>query len=107
MVVLCQQVIASGQYSLTEDFKDIWKDGLNGAGKNGPESIFEMQATIGANGTNYYGVQWGTCQNIRQGGATNDWNLGWGWNQPTQKLETAWDSTDPGKRSNHFVFGSV
>ena len=80
VVALCQQVIASGQYSLTPDFKDIWKDGLNGAGKNGPESIFEMQATIGANGTNNYGVQWGTSQNIRQGGATNDWNLGWGWN---------------------------
>ena len=44
MVTLCQDVIASGQYSLAPTFPDIWKDGLNGAGKNGPESIFEMQA---------------------------------------------------------------
>ena len=103
VVALCQQVIASGQYSLTPDFKDIWKDGLNGAGKNGPESIFEMQATIGANGTNNYGVQWGTSQNIRQGGASNDWNLGWGWNQPTQVLVSAWDSTDP-RRDKTILF---
>jgi starch-binding outer membrane protein, SusD/RagB family len=103
VVALCQQVIASGQYSLTPDFKDIWKDGLNGAGKNGPESIFEMQATIGANGTNYYGVQWGTCQNIRQGGASSDWNLGWGWNQPTKVLVDAWDSTDP-RRDKTILF---
>ncbi|HEX4852418.1 MAG TPA: RagB/SusD family nutrient uptake outer membrane protein, partial [Puia sp.] len=80
VVVLCNKVINSGQYSLSANFTDIWKDGLNGAGKNGPESIFEMQATIGANGTNYHGVQWGTCQNVRQGGAGLEWNLGWGWN---------------------------
>jgi hypothetical protein len=103
VVALTQAVIASGQYSLTPDFKDIWKDGLNGTGKNGPESIFEMQATIGANGTNYYGVPWGTSQNIRQGGATNDWNLGWGWNQPTQVLVDAWDSTDP-RRDKTILF---
>jgi starch-binding outer membrane protein, SusD/RagB family len=105
VVALCQQVIASNEYSLTQDFKDIWKDGLSGAGKNGPESIFEMQATIGANGTNYYGVQWGTSQNVRQGGASADWNLGWGWNQPTQKLVDDWDSTDPRKTKTILFSG--
>ena len=40
---------------------------------------------------------WGTSQNVRQGGATNDWNLGWGWNTPTDNLVTAWDNTDPRK----------
>ena len=97
VVALCNQVIATGQYQLSANFVDIWKDGLNGAGKNGPESIFEMQASIGQNGTNYYGVQWGTSQNVRQGGASTDWNLGWGWNVPTQVLQNAWDSTDPRK----------
>jgi hypothetical protein len=97
VVTLCNQVIASGKYSLANNFPDIWKDGLNGAGKNGPESIFEMQATVGQNGTNDHGVNWGTSQNVRQGGASNTWNLGWGWNTPTQNLVDAWDATDPRK----------
>jgi hypothetical protein len=105
VVQLCNEVIASGQYQLLPNFVDIWKDGLNGAGKNGKESIFEMQASIGANGTNYYGVQWGTCQNVRQGGATNAWNLGWGWNTPTDNLVSAWDNTDPRKAATILYSG--
>ena len=97
VVTLCNAVISSGQYSLTSKFTDVWKDGLNGAGKNGPESIFEMQAWIGANGTNWNGTQWGTSQNVRQGGADVSWNLGWGWNTPTSNLVNAWDNTDPRK----------
>ena len=99
------QVIALNQYSLEPNFPDIWKDGLNGAGKNGPESIFEMQSNVGENGTSYYGVQWGTSQNVRQGGATTAWNLGWGWNTPTQVLQNAWDSTDPRKAQTILYSG--
>ncbi|MEO7311864.1 MAG: RagB/SusD family nutrient uptake outer membrane protein [Chitinophagaceae bacterium] len=102
---ICNQVIASGQYSLATNFPDIWKDGLNGAGKNGPESIFEMQCNVGLNGTANNGENWGTCQNVRQGGATNVWNLGWGWNVPTSKLETAWDNADPRKRQTILYSG--
>jgi starch-binding outer membrane protein, SusD/RagB family len=105
VVQLCNEVIASGQYQLLSNFVDIWKDGLNGAGKNGKESIFEMQASIGANGTNNYGVQWGTCQNVRQGGASLDWNLGWGWNTPTDNLVTAWSNTDPRKAATVLFSG--
>lgn len=105
VVSLCNQVIASGQYSLATNFTDVWKDGLNGAGKNGPESIFETQMLVGQNGTPNYGTQFGTSQNVRQGGATNAWNLGWGWNTPTQKLETAWDNTDPRKRQTILYSG--
>jgi starch-binding outer membrane protein, SusD/RagB family len=96
VIGLCNEVINSGQYDLIP-FVDIWKDGLNGAGKNGKESIFEMQAWVGQNGVPYKGVPWGTCQNVRQGGATNDWNLGWGWNTPTDNLVNAWDNSDPRK----------
>ncbi len=94
---LCAKVIASGQYTLASNFTDVFKDGLNGAGKNGPESIFEEQSFVGQNGANYNGVQWGTCQNVRQGGASVEWNLGWGWNTPTKNLVDAWDNTDPRK----------
>ncbi|PWT74602.1 MAG: RagB/SusD family nutrient uptake outer membrane protein [Bacteroidetes bacterium] len=105
VVSLCNAVINSGAYSLSPNFTDIWKDGLNGAGKNGPESIFEMQSSIGANGTNYHGVPWGTCQNVRQGGADLSWNLGWGWNTPTDVLVSAWDNTDPRKQMTILFSG--
>ncbi|MEO6357196.1 MAG: RagB/SusD family nutrient uptake outer membrane protein, partial [Ferruginibacter sp.] len=73
VVGLCNQLIQSQQYSLTTNFPDIWKDGLNGAGKNGPESIFEEQSYVGPNNTPNKGTQWGTSQNVRQGGASNAW----------------------------------
>ena len=105
VVGLCNQVIASGEYSLATNFPDIWKEGLNGAGKNGPESIWEMQAYVGPNNTPNKGSAWGTSQNVRQGGATNAWNLGWGWNTPTQKLVTDWDNTDPRKAATILYSG--
>jgi hypothetical protein len=105
VVGLCNQVIASNQYSLLPNFSDIWKDGLSGAGKNSLESIFEMQCNIGAGGANSNGTQWGTSQNVRQGGASVTWNLGWGWNAPTQNLVTAWDNTDPRKNETILFSG--
>ncbi|MFZ1369119.1 MAG: RagB/SusD family nutrient uptake outer membrane protein [Ferruginibacter sp.] len=105
VVSLCTQIEGSGQYELLSDFTDIWKDGLNGAGKNSKESIFEEQSYVGPNQTPWKGTQWGTSQNVRQGGASNVWNLGWGWNVPTQKLETAWDDTDPRKRQTILYSG--
>ncbi|MBS1669021.1 MAG: RagB/SusD family nutrient uptake outer membrane protein [Bacteroidetes bacterium] len=102
VVALCQTVINSGQYSLMPNFYDIWKDGVNGAGKNGAESIFEMNAYCGANAqaisTQNQGQDgWGTAQQVRQNGAPVAWNLGWGWNVPTDTLVKAWDNTDPRK----------
>jgi hypothetical protein len=105
VIQLCNEVIVSGQYSLANTFPEIWKDGLSGAGKNGPESIFEMNCNVGQNGTADNGVDWGTSQNVRQGGASNVWNLGWGWNTPTQKLETAWPATDPRKQQTILYSG--
>jgi hypothetical protein len=102
---LCGEVIASGEYSLTPAFTDIWKDGLNGAGKNGPESIWEMQSYVGPNGTNNNGASWGTCQQVRQGGASLTWNLGWGWNCPTDKLDAEWVATDPRKQMTILYSG--
>ena len=105
VIGLCQQVINSGEYSLSSTFAGVWKEGLNGAGKNGPESIFEMQANVGANKTNNNGSSWGTSQNIRQGGASVAWNLGWGWNTPTQNLVDAFDPADPRKNGTILFSG--
>ena len=101
VISLCNEVIASGEYSLLPNFSDIWRDGLSGAGKNSNESIFEMNSNVGqsavTNGAVDNGSNFGTSQQVRQNGATNDWNLGWGWNTPTQKLVDAWGDTDPRK----------
>ncbi len=106
---LCNEVIASGQYALLSNFSDVWKDGLNGAGKNSKESIFEMNSTVGqsavTNGAVDNGTDFGTSQQVRQNGATNDWNLGWGWNTPTQNLVSAWDDTDPRKEQTILYSG--
>jgi starch-binding outer membrane protein, SusD/RagB family len=100
VVSLCNSVILSAQYKLCTNFADIWRDqsGASQGGKNGPESIWEMQATDGAsaqtNSAVDYGSTWGTQQSVRGDGV---WNLGWGWNTPTQNLVTAWDNADPRK----------
>ena len=47
VVTLCNEVIASGEYTLVEHFPDIFKESPTGEGKNGPESIWEMQAWTG------------------------------------------------------------
>jgi hypothetical protein len=112
VIGLCNQVITSGQYSLLSDFSDVWRDGaggVGGAGKNSAESIWEMQAYEGngaqSNSSLDYGSFWGTCQQVRQNGASNDWNLGWGWNTPTQNLVDAWDDTDPRKQKTVLYSG--
>ncbi len=112
VITLCNAVISSGQYTLDPDFSDIWreyKNGTPGAGKNGPESIFEMQATVGqgaqGNSALDFGSDWGTSQQVRQNGASVAWNLGWGWNVPTQGLVSAWDSTDPRKSKTILYSG--
>jgi len=106
---LCQQIIGLGQYSLAPNFTDLWKAGPNGAGHNGPESIWETQTVVGQNAaTNSavdHGTMWQTCQGIRQGGASNDWNLGWGWNTPTQQLVDDWDNSDPRKNQTILFSG--
>lgn len=108
VVGICKEVIASTQYSL-QNFEDIWKDGVGGAGKNGSESIFETQCLVGQNGQSNskvdYGNQWGTCQSVRRNGAPVEWNLGWGWNTPTDNLVNAWDDSDPRKRKTVLFSG--
>ncbi|HEX2608331.1 MAG TPA: RagB/SusD family nutrient uptake outer membrane protein [Flavisolibacter sp.] len=109
VIGLCNQVITSGQYSLNPNFSDNFRDGLSGAGKNGPESIFEMQANVGQNGQSNgavdNGSDWGTSQQVRQNGATNNWNLGWGWNAPTQSLVDAFPDTDPREKQTVLFSG--
>ncbi|OLY94210.1 Starch-binding associating with outer membrane [Cnuella takakiae] len=104
VVSLCNLVTADG-YSLMPEFSDVWRE----SGENGPESIFEMQAYVGpgaaTNSALDNGSDWGTMQQVRRNGAPVEWNLGWGWNVPTDKLETEWPANDPRKQKTILYSG--
>ncbi len=89
---LCQEIINSNQYALFSPYWAIWKT----QNENCSESIFEVQCQQNANtaaGVNTtYWSWWGTEQGVRGSG---DWNLGWGWNNPTQNLVNAYEAGDP------------
>lgn len=91
-LTLLQQVINSGEYDL-----ENYSKAFNEEGENGKESIFEIQAHTppGASGTaqSLYSF-WGTSQGVR---GSADWDLGWGWNTPTQNLVDAYEAGDPRK----------
>lgn len=78
------EVIDSGIYSLDPDLVNLFEVG----GDNGVESVFEIQQLVTDNqiyDNNYY-----VSQGVR---GTGVWNLGWGFNVPTQNLV---DTFEPG-----------
>jgi len=87
---LAQQVIGSGQYSLFPSYFGIFKD----AGENCSESIVEWQNYMGPNRTDDHGSWYATCQGVRAANATG-WNLGWGWNTPTDAFVNHFEAGDP------------
>lgn len=87
---LCQEIISSGQFSLNPSYFGIFKD----AGENGVESILEWQNYNGPNRTDDYGSWYATCQGVRAANATG-WNLGWGWNTPTEAFVNSFETGDP------------
>ena len=95
---LAQSVILSNEYSLTPEYWQIWKT----AGENNKESIFEVQAYQSAGAADNYWSWWGTQQGIRGSG---DWNLGWGWNTPTQNLVDAYEAGDKRKAATILFSG--
>ncbi len=89
-LTLSKDVIASNQYDLEPNFGQLWTN----AGENSKERIFDIQAYQTAGRKDDYWSWWGTEQGIRGPG---DWNLGWGYNIPTQKLVDAFEPGDPRK----------
>ncbi|PKV48613.1 SusD-like starch-binding protein associating with outer membrane [Aquimarina sp. MAR_2010_214] len=81
---LTNEIIGSGEYGLTTNYEDIWKE----IGENNTESIFEIQAR---GETPTAGVQ---GYSVSQG-ARGEGGWGWGFNTPTQDLA---DSYEPGDR---------
>lgn len=96
---LCQQVINSPNgYQLYSDYFKLFTE----AGENSKESLFEIQAYIGPNGTNNLYSWYGIAQGVRGAG---DWDLGWGWNTPTQTLVDAYEPGDPRKDATILYSG--
>jgi hypothetical protein len=99
-LALSQQVIASGAYSLYSSYYGIFKD----AGENSSESIFEIQAYVSPNGSIRNGCVYATTQGVRASTASG-WNLGWGWNTPTDNLVAAYEAGDVRKGSTILFSG--
>lgn len=97
---LAEQVINSGTYALYPSYYGIFKD----AGENSSESIFEIQAYVSPNGAIDQGTIYATTQGVRAATATG-WNLGWGWNTPTDNLVNAFEPGDPRKGSTILFSG--
>ncbi len=95
---LTEQVMASNQYALYSPYWQIFKE----VGENSSESIFEIQGHVSANGVDNYGLIYATTQGIRQSTASG-WNLGWGWNTPTDALVNSYEANDP-RRAATILF---
>ncbi|HLQ99510.1 MAG TPA: RagB/SusD family nutrient uptake outer membrane protein [Sphingobacterium sp.] len=81
-----KSIISSGVYKLADDYSKIFTE----EGENNLESIFEIQALY--DGVQDYGVTYASRQGVRGSG---EWDLGWGWNIPHQRLIDAFEHDDP------------
>lgn len=92
------QIISSNNYSLVSNYRSQFTK----EGENGPESIFEIQAYYTP--TQNLGVQYAQVQGVRGAG---QWDLGWGWNVPTQKLVDEFETSDPRKAATILYSGQT
>lgn len=92
-------IISLNRYSLVKDFQSQFRR----TGENGPESIFEIQAYF-TQTEKTLGIDYAMVQGVRGGG---QWNLGWGWNVPTQKLVNEFEEGDPRKAATILYSGKV
>jgi hypothetical protein len=92
-------VIALNQYSLVSDYGSQFRH----EGENGPESIYEIQAFYTPSQTSL-GLEYATQQGVRGAG---QWDLGWGWNTPTQQLENEYEAGDPRRIATILYSGQV
>ncbi|HMO62459.1 MAG TPA: RagB/SusD family nutrient uptake outer membrane protein [Ferruginibacter sp.] len=102
-----KEVILTGQYSLASDYTKIFTED----GENNSESIFEIQCYEGPNQTDYYWNWYAVAQGVRGSG---EWDLGWGWNTPTESLVAAYPVGDLRKNAtilfsgeNDGIYGAV
>ncbi len=97
---LTDDVIASQEYSLMEDFGVMFEQ----ESQNTSESIFEIQSKDNGIEAGYAGSTGVGYPNFQGNRAAKDGAfVGWGFNNPTQNLVDAFDPTDP--RLSSTVYG--
>lgn len=92
-------VMTSGVYDLSTPYFKIFEEG----GENSKESVFEIQGTADASIPTNNGIQYTQVQSVRGSGV---WNLGWGFNSPSQLLADAYEANDP-RRARTILFTST
>jgi hypothetical protein len=92
-----QEVINSGVYALEPSYKTLFSID----GNNSVESIFEIQQLVTESGQ-IFGNSYYQSQGVR---GTGQWDLGWGFNVPTQNLVDAYEPNDPRKNETVLVSG--
>ncbi|HEX5655004.1 MAG TPA: RagB/SusD family nutrient uptake outer membrane protein [Chitinophagaceae bacterium] len=98
-LTLLSEVIASNQYALATPYWQIFKK----EGELNSESVFEIQASKKAGDGNTYWSRLGQCQGVR--GGSGAWDLGWGWNTPTEALVNAYEAGDVRKSATILYSG--
>lgn len=63
-----------------------------------------MHWHVGANGSDNYFSWYAIAQGVRGAG---EWDLGWGWNTPTEELVSAFDANDPRKNATILYSGQA
>lgn len=91
-----EAVISSGNYGLYGNFSELFLQKAD----NSVESIFEVQFTRIA-GVNYSSNYW-ESQGVR---GSSTWDLGWGFNVPTEALVNAFEPGDPRKAATILYSG--
>jgi len=94
-----QMVITSEVYDLSTPYNLIFRE----SHENSKESVFEIQAFYSQNNRDV-GITYASRQGVR---GTGDWNLGWGWNVPNQKLADAFEEGDPRKDETLLYTGQI
>ncbi|SEM96123.1 Starch-binding associating with outer membrane [Chitinophaga rupis] len=90
-----------GSYALLPNYADIWRE----TGKNGTESIFEIQTGINAACDAAIDV-YSVCQGPRAGGKRGWADLGWGFDNPSQSLVNAYEAGDKRKDATIITINS-
>lgn len=100
-LMMAQNVIASGLYDLSTPYEQIFTE----VGENSSGSIFEVQALRNEDfQTNDFGSQYGQVQGVRGAG---NWNLGWGFNVPSEQLVNAYEEDDPRQDATILFVGET
>ncbi len=102
-LAVAEEIVASGEYSLAEDYENIFRK----AGENGPGSVFEIQRSPLGGGF------WGNVNGSNEGNLANIYQIargafgGWGFNIPTQDFVDEFETGDIRLNASVFMVGDT